>query len=297
MSTTQIDPIPSLALEAISHLSMELHQTKMKVAEKEKLIHQMQLDLEAAKKQSRVFEQSLSQIAPLAALGEHSCHISHEIKGPLTSIRLLSELSLKLLRSVPTQVNQVSENSNSILKSLIRIEQIIAGLESFYGSLSETNFELTNPAEILWEAASLCGPKLKQHGIQLTIDDSTQGPPILCSRIQISQVLINLLNNACDSIELQDKKWIQIALRNLPGFTQIEVKDSGVRLSPELRSKVFEAAFTTKEKGRGSGIGLYLSKKIIEHHQGTIEVDEHSEFCAFQISLPKTNKIVTYAGK
>jgi signal transduction histidine kinase len=104
--------------------------------------------------------------------------------------------------------------------------------------------------------------------------------------VQIAQVLLNLIRNSCDAIERGAEKWIRIAVTRLPDSIEISVSDSGRGIPENVREKIFQPFFTTKEVGRGTGLGLSVSKGIVEAHGGTITLDTKSTHTRFVVTLP-----------
>jgi len=95
------------------------------------------------------------------------------------------------------------------------------------------------------------------------------------------------LNNAHDAIAARAEKWIKISVVDGNGFLEIKVTDSGTGISAEIREKIFQPFFTTKEIGKGTGMGLSISSGIIKNHCGELRVDEKCPNTCFSIRLPK----------
>jgi signal transduction histidine kinase len=109
---------------------------------------------------------------------------------------------------------------------------------------------------------------------------------ILCRRLQVSQVLINLLNNARHAVDGSEKKVVQIHCRNDRGQVEISVTDSGVGIPEEFANKIFLPFFTTKEVGKGTGLGLSISKGLIQNQNGKLELEILPVGTKFTITLP-----------
>jgi signal transduction histidine kinase len=106
-------------------------------------------------------------------------------------------------------------------------------------------------------------------------------------KIQLSQVILNILNNAFDASVESLAKWVKIEIIDKDEYFHIEISDSGAGISPEVEDKIFQPFFTTKELGKGTGIGLSLSKGIVEKHSGRLFVKKESKFNTLVIELPK----------
>src|SRR4029077_10772522 len=102
---------------------------------------------------------------------------------------------------------------------------------------------------------------------------------------QVTQVLLNLLSNAYDAVENQDERWVRIAVDIHDDEVQIGVLDSGPGVPDDIAARIMEPFYTTKEIGRGTGLGLSLSKGIAEAHGGRLELDPHARPTRFTLTL------------
>jgi signal transduction histidine kinase len=110
---------------------------------------------------------------------------------------------------------------------------------------------------------------------------------IECRPTPISQVLLNILNNAFDAIEKMDHRWVRIECVDIGSQVVIRLIDSGPGIREDLRAKILEPFFTTKEVGKGTGLGLSIAHGIVRAHNGKIEIDSSCPNTCFQITLPK----------
>jgi hypothetical protein len=132
--------------------------------------------------------------------------------------------------------------------------------------------------------SDLCAEKLNVLGIQFELQaDEIE---CLCIPIQIEQVLVHLINNSIDAISTLDEKWIKLEAVAHGDFVEISVSDSGLGISQEITQKIMLPFFTTKEIGKGIGLGLSISRGIIEKHGGTIYPDQEAKNTRFVIQLP-----------
>ena len=99
--------------------------------------------------------------------------------------------------------------------------------------------------------------------------------------------MVNLLNNAADAVSFLDEKWVKIEIQEMNGKIEILVTDSGQGIPEEIREKILEPFFTTKEIGEGTGIGLSISQNIIRNHSGSLSVNSDCKNTQFIIKLPK----------
>ena len=108
---------------------------------------------------------------------------------------------------------------------------------------------------------------------------------------EISQVLVNLLNNADDAISKMPEKWIKLSVQNRSDWLEIRVTDSGHGIPPGDQKKLFQPFFTTKEIGKGTGLGLSISHGIVKNHGGELTLDTTSPNTCFVVRLPALKSV------
>jgi len=138
---------------------------------------------------------------------------------------------------------------------------------------------------IIRESGDLCAQRFVQHDIELRVTDVPEGLQVDCRRVQISQILLNLLANAHDAVEAGAARWVQIDAGAHEGEVQIAVTDSGPGVPVEIRNRIMEPFFTTKGIGKGTGLGLSVSKGLAEGHGGTLEYDTGAPVTRFVLTL------------
>jgi C4-dicarboxylate-specific signal transduction histidine kinase len=142
---------------------------------------------------------------------------------------------------------------------------------------------------VLEDVQSVSSHKFYQISVDLRIDisDILHEKEVMVYPVQLSQVIINLLNNAFDAVEKVDDKFveIQVSVKNKKNL-EIRVKDSGKGIPEKLKAKIFDPFFTTKSADRGTGIGLGLCKTIVTKHEGHFYLDEQAENTCFVIEIP-----------
>ncbi len=225
--------------------------------------------------------------ARLVALGEMATSIAHEINNPMTSILLVSGQIKKLSESAQPDSQVIMKCAQRIEKSIDAITRIVNGVRLVSRNAQNDPFEISSLLEILESTAELCEGKLKVFDIPLKIDVQPADLRINCRATQISQVILNLISNSCDAIEKLTDKWISIEAKDQGREVQITITDSGAGISKETADKLFQAFFTTKSTQKGTGIGLSLSKRAIDAHQGKIFVKPNTKNTSFVITLPK----------
>lgn len=238
---------------------------------------------------SRLIEtqkEKLIESNKLKALGEMAEGIAHEISNPLSIIQGKLHHLEQLAQQNRLSPTKVSELSVSIANVVHRVVKIIKGLRAFARLEAQEEPSPACPYQIIDETLVFCQEKLHRMGINLRYQRNTISEKISCRPTQISQVILNLINNACDAIEPLDDKWISIEVSFSNANVQICVSNSGPKISQEIQHKIFDLFFTTKPKDKGTGLGLSISKRILAEHGGQITIDQDSEFTKFNICLP-----------
>jgi C4-dicarboxylate-specific signal transduction histidine kinase len=231
-------------------------------------------------------ELKLVNAAKMSALGEMAGGIAHEINTPLGTIGMIAEHLKDLVIEEPLDKKTVTDMILVVSRTVTRIATIIRGLRTFSRDGSGDPFEPAPLKQILEDTLVLCREKLKQSGTELRLEGIKDDLILQCRAVQVSQVLLNLVGNACDAIAQLPDKWVGISARVVGEQIEISVADSGSGIPPDARAKLFQPFFTTKEIGLGTGLGLSISKGIAEAHQGSLELDVECPNTRFVLKLP-----------
>jgi C4-dicarboxylate-specific signal transduction histidine kinase len=221
----------------------------------------------------------------MASLGEMASGIAHEINNPLAIIKMTA---LQMQKNVTNESTILKNGIVKIDSTVDRISKIIQGLRTFSRDGRNDPFEIVSFDNLIDDILSFCKERLKHHSITLIKDELDPNLVFEGRQIEISQVILNLLNNAIDAVDslADDNKWIRISAKNNGSFLEIKITDSGSGISLETQSKMFQPFFTTKEIGKGTGLGLSLSLTIIKNHLGEIFLDNNSPNTCFILRLP-----------
>lgn len=239
--------------------------------------------------QQLILEQQsrLAVASKYAALGEMAANLTHEINNPLAAILGRCEMLMQQLQQ--TQINQKTLLSGieAIEFTSRRIEKIIRSMKSFSMAGDGDPFEPINLNKLITETIDFIQQRFKDYGITITVKPVHLDLMVECRSTEISQVLLNLLNNSFDAIVRNKEKWVEVSTA-IPdsNHVKITVVDSGTGITEELVHRIFDPFFSTKEKKYGTGLGLSISKGLIDRHHGSIEVDTSSKNTCFVIVLP-----------
>lgn len=223
----------------------------------------------------------------MASLGRMASSIAHEINNPLTVIIGSAEILNNLIKSNEINPEEISNFLDKIIKTSKRISKIIKGLRHFSRDAQNDPMEVVAVSQILEDAYTLCKETYIAHDSNLSFEVIPPDLKIKCQSITITQVIINLLNNALDAVIEMPEKWVKVEAREIGGLTEIRVTDSGKGIPQHLHENIFAPFFTTKPPGSGTGLGLAIAQGILHKHGGQIVIDNKLSNTCFVITLPK----------
>lgn len=224
--------------------------------------------------------------AKFAALGEMASGITHEINNPLTAINLHTQ-HLKILVDTDTDKPEILSKIDLIRKSVHRIARIVESMSTISREGSQDPMKNESLHRIVEDTSTFCAERFRKNNVKLTINVPAK-IFIDCRAVHISQIMLNLLNNAFDAIETLPERWIELEATETENAVRIMVTDSGAGIPENLEKKIFDPFFTTKPAGKGTGLGLSLSSKIARDHGGKLWLDRSHSNTRFVIELPKS---------
>ena len=242
------------------------------------------VEIEIAKNMKK--DKMLENQSKLAALGEMIGNIAHQWRHPITRVSLILQ-NIKMFKSHGKLSNDLLDKYiENALEQMDYMSQTIDDFKNFYKSDNEISIFSAKNAII--DAHKIIGASIKHQGINIEVDVKNDFK-IKGYKNQFAQVILNIMHNAREALEEKnpDSPYIKIKLTKEKNKNSIFIEDNAGGIKPEYLDKIFDAYFTTKEES-GTGIGLYMSRTIIqEHFNGTITAKNTKVGAIFIIELPK----------
>jgi C4-dicarboxylate-specific signal transduction histidine kinase len=249
------------------------------------------MDVTAAKQAQerlRVDHLELAHVTRLATIGELAASIAHEVNQPLGAIVTSAEACLRWLNRDPPHLSEAREAISSIVRDGHRGSEVIARVRGLLKKESQAKMLLTINVVVL-EIVSLLEPNLRGVSVEYALAEGL--PQLHGDRVLLQQVLLNLILNALDAMETVTDRQRFLSIRTeLSGEAiVVAVEDAGTGIDPEQRDRIFTAFYTTKSDGLG--LGLPLSRSVIEDHGGRLWLEPNAlHGVTFRFTLPANGK-------
>ena len=258
--------------------------------EAEVAMRQLNDELVTANENLTQAHEQLIQAEKMESIGRLASGVAHEVKNPLAMIGMGLEL---LARRVPEDDETGRETLDRMKRGIERAKTIVKGLVDFSSARQLERVPL-NPNQVVRDALALVDYQLRKGGVKVNLDLAEELPEIRMDATKIEQVLVNLMMNAMQAMgegEIRVSTRLSVVedrgrdegartaghLREGDRVVVIEVEDSGPGIEAENLGKLYDPFFTTKPTGVGTGLGLSVSRKIIELHQGTLKLSNREE--------------------
>jgi PAS domain S-box-containing protein len=248
---------------------------------------------EEERERLRQLEEDLARINRVSIMGELAASLGHEIKQPIAAAAINAGACLRWLQREPPEIEEVRRSVSRIANDLDRAASIIDRNRSLY-SRGTPQRELVDLNVIIRQMVVLLHDAANRHSISIRTDLDAALPTTTADRVQLQQVLMNLMLNGIEAMKDESGELSVTSKRTENGELLISVGDSGLGLPGEEPERIFEAFFTTKPQG--TGMGLSISRRIIESHGGRLWASPNTgRGASFQFTLP--NEVMTSSPK
>lgn len=238
-----------------------------------------------AEEELRQHQHLLAHVSRLSTMGEMVAGIAHEVNQPLAAIAAYAKASERQLTKSNVNEPAVDQWLQQIGQQAVRCGDIIRRLRGFV-KRGDGQRDRVPLRDLVHDSFSLLQADARQQGVQFRTDRLVETVQVQVCKVQVQQVLVNLFRNAIDALHQTPQPQISVSARELPDGLQIRVRDNGPGIEQQMQSHLFEAFYSTKEEGMG--MGLAISRSIIESHGGKLTIRPDSKRGAeFIIELPQ----------
>jgi C4-dicarboxylate-specific signal transduction histidine kinase len=233
----------------------------------------------------------LARVTRLSTLGVLAASISHEVNQPLAAVVTNADACMMWLSSASPNLEEARAAVDSIAREGTRASDVVRRIRAMF-TKSAAQRALVPMNDLVREVAALMQQEASRNQVALQTDLANDLPAVLGDRVQLQQVLVNLVQNAIESMSAITDRPRHIVLRSethSPAEVLIAVRDSGIGIDPKNDRRIFDAFFTTK--AQGMGMGLSICQSIVEGHGGRLWPSANSDHGAtVQFTLPAGNK-------
>lgn len=232
-------------------------------------------------------QSELAHVRRVSEMSTLAASLAHELNQPLTAIANYCETARIVLDGLAN--DEVTQKLDSILETttaqVLRAGEIVRRLRDFM-SRGRTTYQSENLMRLITEANALALVGTREHAIDVEIDLDANAPlMVMADRIQIQQVLVNLIRNAVDAMIGSPRRQLRITTRRQDDLVIISIADTGAGLDPEVAERMFQPFITSKQSGMG--VGLSICRTIVEAHRGSIWFESPAEGgTVFHFTLP-----------
>lgn len=231
---------------------------------------------QAVQRQLEELQSELARLSRLTAMGEMASTLAHEINQPLSAIANYLQGCGRLLEGIEhPSAAKIHDALGETTKQTLRAGQIIRQLREFVAR-GETEKSAEDINKLVEEASALALVGAKEQGVKTVLRFDERTSPVLVEKVQIQQVLLNLIRNAIEAMQGSPRKELLVATSMAAdGKVEVTVSDTGSGLAPEIAPRLFQPFVTTKPSGMG--VGLSISKRIVEAHGGELWAEADPE--------------------
>lgn len=234
----------------------------------------------------------LAHVTRVASLGEMTASIAHEVNQPLTGIIANAHAALRWLSRDPPALQEALDAIQRLARDGRRAGDVITRLKTLIRRGDTRTKGPTDVNLVVRETLPLVRSEIQQNRVAIELELAAELPQVIGDRVQLQQVLLNLISNALEAMSDVEERPCRLTIRSSDpggGMVELSVGDSGIGLHPEGMSRIFDAFFTTKPQGMG--MGLAISRSIVEDHGGRLSVTSRpGEGSTFQFTLRKAGR-------
>jgi len=233
----------------------------------------------------------LAHVTRVATLGELTASIAHEVNQPLAAIVTNGNACLRWLAGDSPNLDEARETARRIIRDGNRAGDVIGRIRTLLRKTG-TEKELLDMNQAVREVVALAEGEVRRNGVALRTELTGDLPPILGDRVELEQVVLNLIMNAIEAMSAIGDRPRELVVRTQSGEVDqvcVTVQDSGIGLDPQSMGRIFDAFYTTKSQGMG--MGLAISRSIVENHGGQLwAVPNEGPGATFQFTLQACSK-------
>ena len=234
----------------------------------------------------------LAQKERLASLGQASAEFVHDLGNPLTIVWGYVQLLAKKLEQSEKEngaKGPTSAKELNIIEQNVRLCRELLTMWQSYGSVEAAPHKPISVSSIVREVVKGVGPMAAQNGVELKSSLCDEAGTLLGDPVQMTRAIQNVIINALQA-SAEKKGSVTVTCLRKDFYVDVRVEDTGDGIAPAQMAKIFDPYFTTKQGKSGTGLGLYITKKVVEDHHGSIKVDSTPELgTSFTIRLPLAN--------
>jgi signal transduction histidine kinase len=240
----------------------------------------------AGLKSKRELEEKLNQSERAAVIGRLTQAVAHEIRNPLNVINLsIDHVSSRYAPEEEARRQQFTRILSSIKDEIARLKHLVSDLLN-YGRPAQLSLQPVDMRELVNETITLVRPQADDQGVEITVDQEDEPAEVKGDRERLKSCLSNIAINALQAMPAGGRLTAQVHRMN--GLVEISISDTGEGIGEEAIGKIFEPYFSTKKSG--FGLGLAVTKKIVDDHKGTIDVSSEVDAgTTFTVKLPATD--------
>jgi PAS domain S-box-containing protein len=230
---------------------------------------------------------ALLEASKRSVLCELAGGIVHEINGPLAVVAAAADEIAALVAEENYDREAITILAATATRTVDRLSRIVSSVRDLSCDTASEPLAEVSVCSIIEDAVTLCQHRFRLGSIPLSLPDLQENLTLECRPTQVLEVILNLLYNASDAVASLPEKWVRLDVTAENGTVALHVTDSGTGIAPEIAGRIFESFFSTKGANRGAGLGLGISKRIVERHGGLMMIDMACPNTRFVVRLPR----------